>query len=224
MTSHYRLLLLLALLALACDRSSTGSRRGSHHDARRPARRRRSALEDLVAGRKGRPRMPSGMGQGMPQPGADAARDSVGSTARRLFYLFCRTPNVPTLWYPVSSMKGDGQSKGLINAWLNSPFGKMAFKNRLDSGMARSIFDSERQLADAAVRTHPALKKMQNSLEWGYKVVDREIMAKEQAGEIEKQKVIHVTRSMIDDGFINQAGKKWNEILEGATKKAEELF
>ena len=104
------------------------------------------------------------------------------------------------------------------------PFGKMAFKNRLDSGMARSIFDSERQLADAAVRTHPALKKMQNSLEWGYKVVDREIMAKEQAGEIEKQKVIHVTRSMIDDGFINQAGKKWDEILEGATKKAEELF
>ena len=222
MTSHYRLLLLLALLALACDAFQHGL--ASRLATRVPtARRRRSALEDLVAGRKGRPRMPRGMGQGMPQPG-QMPPEIPSDDGTPLFYLFCRTANVPTLWYPVSSMKGDGQSKGLINAWLNSPFGKMAFKNRLDSGMARSIFDSERQLADAAVRTHPALKKMQNSLEWGYKVVDREIMAKEQAGEIEKQKVIHVTRSMIDDGFINQAGKKWDEILEGATKKAEELF
>ena len=159
-----------------------------------------------------------GQNQQMQQRAPQASPDGTP-----VFYLYCRSgPGKP--WYPVSAMKGDGQSKGLINAWLNSPFGKMAFKNRLDSGMARSIFDSERQLADAAVRTHPALKKMQNSLEWGYKVVDREIMAKEQAGEIEKQKVIHVTRSMIDDGFINQAGKKWDEILEGATKKAEELF
>ena len=161
--------------------------------------------------------------QQMPQPG-QMPPEIPSEDGMPLFYLFCRTANVPTLWYPVSSMKGDGQSKGLINAWLGSPLAKQVFKDRLDSGMARSIFDSERQLADAAVRTHPALKKMQNSLEWGYKVVDREIMAKEQAGEIEKQKVIHVTRSMIDDGFINQAGKKWDEILEGATKKAEELF
>ena len=221
MTSHYRLLLLLALLALACDFQHGLALRGSQRARRRAAAAGARSRTWWPAGRGGRGAERHGPGHAA--AGADAARDSVGD-GTPLFYLFCRTANVPTLWYPVSSMKGDGQSKGLINAWLNSPFGKMAFKNRLDSGMARSIFDSERQLADAAVRTHPALKKMQNSLEWGYKVVDREIMAKEQAGEIEKQKVIHVTRSMIDDGFINQAGKKWDEILEGATKKAEELF
>ena len=37
-------------------------------------------------------------------------------------------------------MKGDGQSKGLINAWLSSPIAKGVFKERLDQGMARRCF------------------------------------------------------------------------------------
>ena len=31
----------------------------------------------------------------------------------------------PRSWYPVSAMKGDGQSKGLINAWLGAPIAKV---------------------------------------------------------------------------------------------------
>ena len=50
------------------------------------------------------------------------------------------------------------------------------FKNRLDSGMAQSIFESERRLSSMAVEQYTHMKKMQSKLEWGYKVVDNEIM------------------------------------------------
>jgi hypothetical protein len=106
-------------------------------------------------------------------------------------------------------MKGDGQSKGLINAWLSSPFAKVrrcaleaqspsraagffsfdaagtrplraraqsVFKNRLDSGMAQSIFESERRLSSMAVEQYSHMKKLKQKLEWGYKIVDNEVM------------------------------------------------
>ena len=116
-----------------------------------------------------------------------------------LFYLYCRSgPGKP--WYPVSMMKGDGQSKGLINAWLGSPVAKVeaslilpskvahsadacvahvrqdVFKNRLDSGMAQSIFDSERRLANLAVENYSHMKKLKQQLEWGFKIVDNDVM------------------------------------------------
>merc|ERR1712113_1351590 len=97
-----------------------------------------------------------------------------------MFYLYCRT-KARVMWYPVSVMRGDGQSKGLINAWLNSPFGKGVFKGRLDAGMARSIFESERRLTEMAKKQYPSLKKS-TQLEWGYKVIDRDVMSKEEAG------------------------------------------
>ena len=50
------------------------------------------------------------------------------------------------------------------------------FKNRLDMGMAKSIFDSERRLASLAIEQYGHMKKMKSSLEWGYKVVDNEVM------------------------------------------------
>ena len=76
----------------------------------------------IVMGRKGRPSSPAGMQAPGPQQGA-AARIDPRRARRAVFYLYCRTgPGKP--WYPVSAMKGDGQSKGLIGAWLNSPFGK----------------------------------------------------------------------------------------------------
>lgn len=110
------------------------------------------------------------------------------------------------MWYPVSMMRGDGQSKGLINAWLNSPFGKGVFKGRLDAGMARSIFESERKLAEMAKKQYPSLKKALQ-LEWGYKVIDRDVMAKEDSGEIEKQSIIYVTKEMVQDSLIEKAKK-----------------
>merc|ERR1719148_355091 len=75
-----------------------------------------------------------------------------------LFYLYCRAER-KDLWSPVSVLQSDSQAQGLISAWLNAPLAKGVFKDRLDEGMARSIFESERQLADMAVRTHPNLSK-----------------------------------------------------------------
>ena len=118
-----------------------------------------------------------------------------------IFYLYCRTgPGKP--WYPVSAMKGDGQSKGLINAWLNSPVGKSVFKDRLDEGMARSIYDSERRLAGMAVEQYRQLKDSQSRLQWGFKINDADVLRKEQSGEIEKQKIVPVSKAMIEKGSI----------------------
>ena len=81
----------------------------------------RTRHPDVVCGRKGRPKMPGGGGafaqpqQRQPEPSPDGMPN---------FYLYCRSgPGKP--WYPVSMMKGDGQSKGLINAWLGSPVAKV---------------------------------------------------------------------------------------------------
>jgi hypothetical protein len=102
-------------------------------------------------------------------------------------------------------MRGDGQSKGLINAWLNSPFGKGVFKDRLDEGMARSIFDSERRLAEMAVDQYTQLKDYKARLQWGFKILDRDLMAKEESGEIEKQKIVVVNKSMLKGGLLDRA-------------------
>ena len=134
-----------------------------------------------------------GAQQGMQQQSPGAPTD--GST---VFYLYCRTgPGKP--WYPVSAMKGDGQSKGLIGAWLNSPVGKGVFKENLDKGMARSIYDSERRLASMAVEQYRQLKDYQTRLQWGFKILDQDVMAKEASGDIEKQKIVVVTKAMTED-------------------------
>lgn len=144
--------------------------------------------------------MPSG---GMPQQ--QIREPEAPSDGTPLFYLYCRTES-KVMWLPVSSMRGDGQSKGLVNAWLNSPFAKGVFKNRLDEGMARSIFESERRLIQMAKTQYPYLKKG-GRLEWGYKAMSTEIMAKEAAGELEKQKIVVVTKEMVNDSMIEQAKK-----------------
>lgn len=158
----------------------------------------------VTMGRKGRPQYSAGMtggGQQMQQQ-APAGPPADGSS---IFYLYARTgPGKP--WYPVSAMKGDGQSKGLINAWLNSPFAKGLFKNRLDEGMARSIYDSERRLAEMAVQQHKTLRDSKARLQWGFKILDKDVAAKEAAGDIEKQKVVLVNKEMTKNvGILNQA-------------------
>ena len=162
-----------------------------------------SRTNGVFAGRKGRP---SGQQLGMQgqQMGGPKGPPEDGSS---LFYLYCRAER-KDLWYPVSVMKGDGSSQGLIGAWLNSPFAKQVFKDRLDEGMARSIFESERQLADMAVRTHPNLQKFKTRLGWGYKIVNQEIAAKEATGEMEKMKVVPVFKDMVKPGLLDDLRKK----------------
>ena len=118
-------------------------------------------------------------------------------------------------------MKGDGQSKGLINAWLNSPVAKTVFKDRLDEGMARSIFDSERRLASMATEQYKQLRDQQARLQWGFKIMDQDVMAKEASGDIEKQKIVVVSKSMLKDGIMDQAGAAAGKLAEGLPKMPE---
>ena len=104
-------------------------------------------------------------------------------------------------------MNGDAQANGLIGAWLNAPLAKDVFKTRLDEGMAKSIFESERQLGEMAIRAHPSLTKYKNRLGWGYKMVSKDIAKKEASGAIEKQKVTQVFKDMVKEGWIDQAKK-----------------
>ena len=171
----------------------------------------RSALDAVCMGRKGRPTMPQGMGG--PQQ-MQARSPDVPSDGTPIFYLYCRTgPGKP--WYPVSAMKGDGQSKGLVNAWLNSPLAKGVFKDRLDEGMARSIFDSERRLADMAVEQYRQLRDAKARLQWGFKAISKEILVKEASGEIEKVKIVPVNKGMINNGVLEQAQAAASGLLRG---------
>ena len=97
----------------------------------------------------------------------------------------------------------------------------MAFKNRLDSGMA-SLSPLGARHARRSGRTHPGAQEDAEPLECRASRSTARSWRRSRPREIEKQKVIPSPRSMIDDGFINQAGKKWDEILEGP-KKAEDL-
>jgi len=158
--------------------------------------------------------MPSGGMQGAYASGAQAQQAAPPTDGSTVFYLYCRSePGKP--WYPVSAMKGDGQSKGLVNAWLGSPVAKQVFKNRLDEGMAASIFDSERRLAEMAVTQYTQLKSYKARLQWGFKILDKDVMAKEQAGEIEEQKIVPVYRDMVKAGVLDQAQSAFESLLKG---------
>ncbi|KAL3926133.1 MAG: hypothetical protein SGPRY_003443 [Prymnesium sp.] len=148
----------------------------------------------ITCGRKGRPKMPAGGNMAYSQqPSAQAPKASPDGMP--LFYLYCRSGQGKP-WYPVSMMKGDSQSKGLINAWLNSPVGKGVFKNRLDSGMARSIYESERRLANLAIEQYGHMKKLKANLQWGYKVVDNDVMcANKKILQLSDRRFTHTTSS-----------------------------
>ena len=177
----------------------------------------RGALPNVVCGRKGRPAgAPSGAMPGQYSGMQQQAPPEPPPDGTPVFYLYCRTgPGKP--WYPVSAMKGDGQSKGLINAWLNSPVAKGVFKDRLDEGMARSIFDSERRLAEMATEQYRQLNEYKARLQWGFKILDKDLVAKEARGEIEKQKIIPVNKGMLKEGILDQAKSAASKAVEGIT-------
>lgn len=171
----------------------------------------------ITMGRKGRPKMPQGGQAGAYASGAQAQAATPPSDGSTVFYLYCRSaPGKP--WYPVSAMKGDAQSKGLISAWLNAPLAKGVFKDRLDEGMARSIFDSERRLAQMAVEQYTQLKDYKARLQWGFKIMDKAVDAKEAAGEIEEQKIVPVSKGMLKDGLLDQAKNAASGLLGGGNK------
>ena len=157
------------------------------------------------------------MGTGMSNMQQGAPQAPVDGTS--IFYLYCRSgPGKP--WYPVSAMKGDGQSKGLISAWLNAPVGKGVFKDQLDNGMAASIYDSERRLASMAVEQYRQLKDYQSRLQWGFKIMDQDVMAAEQAGKIDKQKIVVVNKDMVQNqGVLQKASAAASNRKSGGGKR-----
>lgn len=129
------------------------------------------------------------------------------------------SPHVTRFPLPAcSDARSDAQSKGLISAWLNAPLAKGVFKDRLDEGMARSIFDSERRLAQMAVEQYTQLKDYKARLQWGFKIMDKDVYAKEAAGEIEEQKIVPVSKSMLKDGLLDQAKNAASGLLGGGNK------
>lgn len=200
-------MMLRILVCCSCAAALQLAPGAPHHLMQTTAAAALRASNVVMMGRKGKPQMPSVGGMAMPSsmqqmPQAPPPpKDGIP-----VFYLYCRS-GVGKPWYPVSAMKGDGQSKGLINAWLNSPFGKQVFKDRLDQGMARSIFDSERRLADMACEQYRQLKDFKARLQWGFKILDADVMAKEASGEIEKQKIIPVSKSMLTQGGLLDRAK-----------------
>ena len=191
-----RLALLAHALAVCSALQLQPSRTALHTPCARPR------TTGVFAGRKGRPSGQQGGMQGTGQGGPKGPPEDGSS----LFYLYCRAER-KDLWYPVSVLQSDSQAQGLISAWLNAPLAKGVFKDRLDEGMARSIFESERQLADMAVRTHPNLAKFKTRLGWGYKIINKDIAAKEASGEMEKQKTVPVFKDMVKPGVLDGVKK-----------------
>ncbi|EOD12051.1 hypothetical protein EMIHUDRAFT_372733 [Emiliania huxleyi CCMP1516] len=169
----------------------------------------------VVMGRKGRPRAPGGPGGGavgaMPQQ--EFREPDAPPDGTPLFYLYARNPKTRVMWYPVSVLRGDGQSKGLVGAWLGSPLAKGVFKERLDEGVARSIFESERRLTDMARQQYPAIKKLP-SLEWGYKIVATGVSTAVAKGELPEQKVQMVTKELMQqESWADKAQKAAKSML-----------
>ena len=122
-------------------------------------------------------------------------------------------------------MQGDGQSKALVQAWINTPFAKGLFRDRLDEGMARSIFDSERRLSKMAVEQYKQLKPNQSRLQYGFKAISIDILAKEASGEIEKVKIVPVNKGMLKEGgLIQQAQGAAGNLFSNIADKGKELL
>merc|ERR1719321_357292 len=134
--------------------------------------------------RKGKPKMPKGsFGQAnmQRQQQQQAAQQQAVAEGQTVFYLYCRTSSRQP-WLPVSALQGDGKSDALISAWLNAPVGKDVFKNKLDENVAASIFQQEGELTAFVQNQYGQFVKDTTKLEWGFKIEDANIAAKEQEG------------------------------------------
>ena len=71
-----------------------------------------------------------------------------------------------------------------------------------------------------AVEQYRQLKDYQSRLQWGFKIMDQDVMAAEQAGKIDKQKIVVVNKDMVQNQGVLQkasaaASNLGNTIKEG---------
>mmetsp|Transcript_4576 Transcript_4576/g.8986 ORF Transcript_4576/g.8986 Transcript_4576/m.8986 type:complete len:217 (+) Transcript_4576:43-693(+) len=114
-----------------------------------------------------------------------------------IFTIYVRS-SVGKVWYPCGSLKGDDRSKALVESWKeNSLFLKDQYKNTLDKGMAKSVFDQKDAFMQSVFRLYPQLKKTKGEIEFGFKVRIKGIEAKFEAeGRSDELKMTMLTEDM----------------------------
>ena len=70
-----------------------------------------------------------------------------------------------------------------------------------------------------ATEQYRQLNEYKARLQWGFKILDKDLVAKEARGEIEKQKIIPVNKGMLKEGILDQAksaaskaSRRWNPL------------
>lgn len=124
-----------------------------------------------------------------------------------VFMIYVRTQEGKP-WYPVNALRGDSQTKQILQGWLTSPLGKGTFKDRLDEGIARSVFGSEKDIKKMAVQMLPMLKKVQK-LEWGYKPQSTLINEKIKEGEIKEPEIMLLDKEWTKGRGVLDQARNW---------------
>lgn len=191
-----------------CETSFTGHH--PHYAASIPSKSRSTRLTPTArksgAGGGGRRRS---MGAQTTAPKSVGA-NQLPEDGKPVFNIFVRTARAK-LWYPVCAISGDDQSKRLVNA-LKSSWGRAIYKNALDKGLAKSLYQQNKsKMLQAVIRNYPHLKKYQTSLEYGYQVM---------AKDLEEQPTVPVTKEMTLP-FFEWVKKKWGDLINEAKKKQQ---
>lgn len=143
--------------------------------------------------RKGKPNVPIGSRGGynnarMAEEAMRKQRDE--KPGMPVFEIYCRTRRIP-MWYPCGSLAGDERSKATVDAIANG-FLSDVYKSALEKGIADSVLGPQKQqLRQTVIRMYPNLSKLQNELEYGFKIRYPPLEAKQ--GE---QKVIVLEEDM----------------------------
>merc|ERR1719206_1233043 len=98
----------------------------------------------------------------------------------------------------------------LHNAMFNSPIGKEQLKNSLRKVIAQQLYNQEYQLTKLALQL-PMLKPskgMEPNLQFGYKIMSKQMLEKEKSGEIPKQKITILNKKMLEANTpVEKAGE-----------------
>lgn len=163
-----------------------------------------------ITARKGARRMPRQRSMSQSVPASTGAK-ALPEDGTPVFDIFVRTSRAK-LWYPVCAIAGDERSKRLVNA-LKSSWGRAIYKNAIDKAMAKSLYESNKgKILKAVIQSYPHLKKYQASLQYGYKVL---------AKDLEEQPTVAITRDMALP-FFPWLKKRVSEVIQGSKEKKRE--
>lgn len=129
------------------------------------------------------------------------------------FYIFCRNPSGSNVWYPVTALQGDATSRATSDAIKDGKFGSDFMEARMETSIAKAVFAKERELTDTAVRANPALKKYKKDLQWGYKMLTKELMADIQSGKVQSPATKVLAKDMMEETTLDAIGKSLGNLF-----------